>query len=78
MHAWAEVEHDLVYKPFISGLSKQELAILDQINGLVLAGECAWKTSKRSLAQGRRDAAASSPAIMNFAAYLRLGQRAFR
>lgn len=41
MHAWAEVEHDLVYKPFISGLSKQELAILDQINGLVLAGEMA-------------------------------------
>src|SRR3972149_4469449 len=33
MHAWAEVEHDLVYKPLSGGLSEEELSILDQING---------------------------------------------
>ena len=35
MHAWSEVEHDLVYKPFSGNLSASELAILDEINGLV-------------------------------------------
>ncbi len=39
MHAWAEVEHDLVYKPFQGRLSEEEYAILDELNGLVLAGE---------------------------------------
>jgi len=39
MHAWAEVEHDLVYKPIESGLSDEEYSLLDQLNGLVLAGE---------------------------------------
>lgn len=41
MHAWSEVEHDLVYKPLNGNLSKEELAILDELNGLVLAGEIA-------------------------------------
>lgn len=41
MHAWAEVEHDLVYKPFTGVLSNDEHAILDELNGLVLAGEIA-------------------------------------
>ncbi|MDD4972209.1 MAG: RelA/SpoT domain-containing protein [Paludibacter sp.] len=41
MHAWSEVEHDMVYKPFTGNLSIGELAILDEINGLVLAGEIA-------------------------------------
>jgi len=39
MHAWSEVEHDLVYKPSNGELSEDECAILDQLNGLVLAGE---------------------------------------
>jgi len=39
MHAWAEVEHDLVYKPMTGELSETEYAILDQLNGLVLTGE---------------------------------------
>ena len=38
MHAWSEVEHDLVYKPLQGTLSDEELAILDELNGLVLAG----------------------------------------
>lgn len=41
MHAWAEVEHDLVYKPLSGSLSNEEYAILDELNGLVLAGEIA-------------------------------------
>ncbi|GAA3312051.1 GTP pyrophosphokinase [Arthrobacter ramosus] len=38
MHAWSEVEHDLVYKPE-GAISPQEHSLLDQLNGLVLAGE---------------------------------------
>lgn len=41
MHAWSEVEHDLVYKPLQGTLSEEELAIVDELNGLVLAGEIA-------------------------------------
>jgi ppGpp synthetase/RelA/SpoT-type nucleotidyltranferase len=43
MHAWSEVEHDLVYKPFSGDLSHEELAVLDEINGLVLTGEIALR-----------------------------------
>jgi len=41
MHAWAEVEHDLVYKPASGEPSTEEHAILDELNGMVLAGEIA-------------------------------------
>jgi ppGpp synthetase/RelA/SpoT-type nucleotidyltranferase len=41
MHAWAEVEHDLVYKPASGKPSAEEHAILDELNGMVLAGEIA-------------------------------------
>ncbi len=41
MHAWSEVEHDLIYKPLQGGLSEEELAIIDELNGLVLSGEIA-------------------------------------
>lgn len=41
MHAWSEVEHDLIYKPLQGALSDEELSILDELNGLVLAGEIA-------------------------------------
>ena len=36
MHAWSEVEHDLIYKPLQGTLSEEELAIIDELNGLVL------------------------------------------
>jgi ppGpp synthetase/RelA/SpoT-type nucleotidyltranferase len=48
MHAWSEVEHDLVYKPSAGDLSDQEYDILDQINGLVIAGEIGLETLQRS------------------------------
>jgi ppGpp synthetase/RelA/SpoT-type nucleotidyltranferase len=58
MHAWAEVEHDLVYKPLQGRLSDDEYAILDELNGLVIAGEIALERlqragEKRVTAQGR-------------------------
>ncbi|WP_416443420.1 GTP pyrophosphokinase family protein [Leeuwenhoekiella sp. A16] len=50
MHAWSEVEHDLVYKPYSGDLSKEELSILDEINGLVLAGEIALERLQSAMA----------------------------
>ncbi|WP_432042481.1 GTP pyrophosphokinase [Streptomyces cadmiisoli] len=43
MHAWSEVEHDLAYKPLSGDLSEEEKVILDQLNGLVIAGEMSLK-----------------------------------
>jgi len=48
MHAWSEVEHDLVYKPLQGKLSADEYAILDELNGLVLAGEIALERLQRA------------------------------
>src|SRR5260221_9185952 len=52
MHAWAEVEHDLLYKPLSGELSDDEHATLDEINGLVLTGEIALERLQK--AQERR------------------------
>lgn len=48
MHAWSEVEHDLVYKPLQGTLLEEEYAILDELNGLVLAGEIALERLQRA------------------------------
>jgi ppGpp synthetase/RelA/SpoT-type nucleotidyltranferase len=48
MHAWSEVEHDLVYKPLAGDLSSDEYAILDQLNGLVIAGEISLEMLQRA------------------------------
>lgn len=48
MHAWSEVEHDLVYKPLEGQLSRSEYALLDQLNGLVLAGEIALEQLQKA------------------------------
>jgi len=48
IHAWAEVEHDLVYKPTSGKLSEDEYAILDELNGLVLAGEISLERLQRA------------------------------
>src|SRR5918912_2760500 len=48
VHAWSEVEHDLVYKPTSGELSEDEYAILDELNGLVLAGEIALERLQRA------------------------------
>lgn len=59
MHAWSEVEHDLVYKPLEGGLSPSEHALLDQLNGLVVAGEIALEQLQK--AGDARVAAAATP-----------------
>lgn len=41
MHAWSEVEHDLAYKKKRGQVSREEYEALDEINGLVIAGEIA-------------------------------------
>lgn len=51
MHAWAEVEHDLVYKPENGPLSREEYALLDQVNGLVLSGETALRLLQEATVQ---------------------------
>ncbi len=56
VHAWAEVEHDLVYKPLSGKLSEDEYAILDELNGLVLAGEIALERLQRAGEQRVRTA----------------------
>jgi ppGpp synthetase/RelA/SpoT-type nucleotidyltranferase len=48
MHAWAEVEHDLVYKPYQGVLVEDEYAILDELNGMVMAGEIALERLQRA------------------------------
>jgi ppGpp synthetase/RelA/SpoT-type nucleotidyltranferase len=49
MHAWSEVEHDMIYKPLSGELSEDELAILDELNGMVLAGEIALERLQRAV-----------------------------
>jgi ppGpp synthetase/RelA/SpoT-type nucleotidyltranferase len=70
MHAWSEVEHDLEYKPMEGELSEEEKAILDQLNGMVLAGEIALESLQRA---GKRRVAESGNRFENhfeLAAYL--------
>ncbi|GFF41919.1 hypothetical protein IFM51744_04967 [Aspergillus udagawae] len=47
MHAWAEVYHDLGYKPTDGLVSLDEHRLLDGINGLVSAGELFLKQLQR-------------------------------
>lgn len=49
MHAWAEVEHDLVYKPESGTPSEDEHAILDELNGMVIAGEIALERLQKAV-----------------------------
>lgn len=39
MHAWSEVEHDLAYKKLMGAVSREEYECLDELNGLMMAGE---------------------------------------
>lgn len=48
MHAWAEVEHDLAYKPKVGSLSEEENRILDELNGMVLSGEIALERLQKA------------------------------
>ena len=39
MYAWAEVNHDLVYKPRMGQLTQEEYQLLDELKAIVSAGE---------------------------------------
>ena len=62
MHAWSEVEHDLVYKPLEGALSAEEYAILDELNGLVMAGEIALERLQKA---GEARVAAADRSFLN-------------
>ncbi len=47
MHAWSEVEHDLSYKQKKGKVSFDEYESLDEINGLVIAGEVSLQRLQR-------------------------------
>lgn len=47
MHAWSEVEHDLAYKTKKGLVSYDEYESLDEINGLVIAGELSLQRLQR-------------------------------
>jgi len=49
MHAWAEVEHDLVYKPRPRGVTEAVRASLDEVNEIVREGETALERLQRSV-----------------------------
>lgn len=70
MHAWSEVEHDLVYKPIQGTLSDEELAILDELNGLVLAGEIALERLQAAGNARLQSKNASFDSQYDLAAYL--------
>jgi ppGpp synthetase/RelA/SpoT-type nucleotidyltranferase len=59
MHAWAEVEHDLVYKPESGNPSEEEHAILDELNGLVITGEVALERLQKAVERRLSNAQAS-------------------
>ena len=70
MHAWSEVEHDLVYKPLQGTLSDEELAILDELNGLVLAGEIALERLQSAGNERVRNKNAAFSSQYELASYL--------
>ena len=70
MHAWSEVEHDLVYKPMQGTLSEEELSILDELNGLVLSGEIALERLQSAGNQRIKRKNASFESQYDMASYL--------
>ena len=70
MHAWSEVEHDLAYKKMTGDVSREEYECLDEINGLVIAGEIALnRLSRLSKRRSRLAAKLDSPyALKNYLA----------
>jgi ppGpp synthetase/RelA/SpoT-type nucleotidyltranferase len=51
MHSWAEIEHDLVYKPKNGKLSWKEHKILAGLNALIIAGEIALEKLQKAISE---------------------------
>lgn len=58
MHAWSEIEHDMIYKPLESQkISEDEVRLLDLINGIVATGESALRQLEASTQRRRNERA---------------------
>jgi hypothetical protein len=49
MHAWAEVTHDLLYKPSKGPLTPEEVAMIDDLNRVVQEGESVLNNLQQSV-----------------------------
>ncbi|KAF3021439.1 hypothetical protein E8E14_006348 [Neopestalotiopsis sp. 37M] len=64
MHAWSEIEHDMIYKPLESQtISNDEVRLLDLINGIVATGESALRQLEASMDRRRRQRAQDGAAF---------------
>ncbi len=70
MHAWAEVEHDLAYKPVMGEPSEAELDILHELNCLVHAGEIALERLQKAVADKAKSLKRPFAHHFELAAYL--------
>lgn len=64
MHAWAEVEHDIVYKPLQGNISEDEKNALNELNAIVLQGEKALERLQQ--AAGKRNSFNDQYDVYNF------------
>lgn len=55
MHAWSQIEHDIIYKPGGNEPSDEEKGVLDLFNGIVIAGEAALKQLAARTARKEKD-----------------------
>lgn len=55
MNAWAQVEHDIIYKPSEEGYSKEVMQILDTFNGMVMLGENALRQLETTIKREKKD-----------------------
>ncbi|OTA91095.1 hypothetical protein M434DRAFT_33013 [Hypoxylon sp. CO27-5] len=55
MHAWSQIEHDIVYKPSNGEPSEDEKRLLDLFNGIVMTGEAALRQLAASTARKEID-----------------------
>ncbi|OTA57661.1 hypothetical protein K449DRAFT_424677 [Hypoxylon sp. EC38] len=55
MHAWSQIEHDIIYKPGDDEPSDDEKRVLDLFNGIVMSGEAALKQLAASTARKEID-----------------------
>lgn len=51
MHAWSEIYHDIIYKPYFGKVTDEEKRFLDIVNGLAHTGELALQQLQASLQQ---------------------------
>jgi ppGpp synthetase/RelA/SpoT-type nucleotidyltranferase len=70
MHAWSEVEHDLVYKPEETIPSEAELDILHELNGLVHSGEIALERLQKAIGVRARETGTPFADHFELASYL--------